>query len=552
MAGARCVGPDRDPCNGLDDDGNGIVDDPESCWASVFTYLGPGQARCFGLSPLSPPPGCAGYTLADREPSFALPATPVPGTSAVRQCSHGDEHVVLSEAMAPDTSREAYEALGFDCRTTLGFAWTMRPALEAPPAVGTPCALARHATAAALGAGQWRFTLGAEAPPAGATCDPTGTLWVLSDATACMTEAEPCALADCPIRPSGSLVSQRFSSGAVLEPETVIKQRYVFLNDGPLPWLSHWRVLRTEGRHSFTGVLPLGREIAVGQGFELEFEIGIPASGLDLVEVWRIEADDFYTFLPVRFEFDVAAEHAAHLVSILPSADTELPPRRTLELQVELENSGFTTWPAGTRLVREDEAFTEASALTVGALGPGERTRIAIAARTPDAFGEHVERWSLVDAAGDPVPIDGARYITLVLRVIGEYRAHLLAESHRADTHLPPGTPFIKWFRLENRGRVEWTDRWTLRPSALSDLEAAVETVRPVGLVLSGESFLFAIPMRVPRAPAHELFEEGWSFYDDRGGIVSISRTVDGAERLTSSRGAWLWTGIVATVPCRP
>lgn len=110
--------PKPEVCNGIDDDGNGIIDDPASCWQWITRFKDPiTGARCYGNSAAAPF-ACAAY---DREfVLFATPVVPWPdgSTSAWVQCSRGIDHVLTKK---DSSEHKSLEALGWNCTLNLGY-----------------------------------------------------------------------------------------------------------------------------------------------------------------------------------------------------------------------------------------------------------------------------------------------------------------------------------------------------------------------------------------------------------------------------------------------
>lgn len=145
-------------CNGVDDDGNGIVDDPSSCWKAVYRFVQTSTgARCWGPSSSTPPTGCSGYTY--ELEAFIVAANQVPNTYEARQCSKLTDHIIV-----PYGSND-YNALvssGHDCSVSLGYFFNLgtAPASGHTPWANT-CPLYRFSYSAS-GNGAHLFTRGAD------------------------------------------------------------------------------------------------------------------------------------------------------------------------------------------------------------------------------------------------------------------------------------------------------------------------------------------------------------------------------------------------------
>lgn len=549
-----CVTEETEPCNGRDDDNNGVLDDPESCWAPVFAFTSDG-GRCFGLSPLGPPSTCAGYRAVAAEPAFRLMAHPTAGAVRVRQCSHDSQHVIVRELPATSSGETvaAWEALGYDCSLSLGYAFDQAPELVARPPHGRPCALVRRGQAGAGGDPvRWRLTLGAEV--SAQACDPTATLWVFGEGEACAAAPdESCVMSLCPLQPSGRVVARELADEIVAAPNSMIRQSWTLLNDGPLDWGPDWRVAYVAGKFSYSGSHALGRRVARGETYVHEVELGAPRTGLDLREEWMIVSNEGHAFAPMRLTVDVSASHAAHLVAMTPTHLSDYPPGFDLVATVTLSNVGSRAWSSDFRLRPASRTLATIVDVAIGrAVDVGESVTISVPLRTPNDPGDREELLVLVDADGDPVPIDGQAGVALALRVIGASAAFVVAESHPQGTDLPPGVFFLKYFRLENRGTTTWTQSWIARQSIWQGL-ALVGLVRLPRDVPPGATFDLAIPMRVPDGSLGEDVDDGWNLYDDNDWVVPIiRRDALAGTRMRNERGAWLWTTVGATKPCLP
>jgi hypothetical protein len=110
--------PKPEVCNGIDDDGNGIIDDPASCWQWITRFKDPiTGARCYGVGTAAPF-ACAAY---EREfVLFAVSTVPWGDGSNTLwvQCSRGIDHV-LAKKDGPE--QKSLEALGWNCSLTLGY-----------------------------------------------------------------------------------------------------------------------------------------------------------------------------------------------------------------------------------------------------------------------------------------------------------------------------------------------------------------------------------------------------------------------------------------------
>lgn len=154
-------------CNGMDDDGNGIVDDGVSgCWRTVYRFRStrgyPIEARCLGSS-TSPPYTCSDYVY-ERE-AFILYAINVPGTFEMRQCSRLTDHIVVDAASG---ARSTLQGSGYDCNIVLGYAYALGSGTATTPFPYT-CPLYRFSYSTP-GGGAKIFSVGADST-FGLTCE---------------------------------------------------------------------------------------------------------------------------------------------------------------------------------------------------------------------------------------------------------------------------------------------------------------------------------------------------------------------------------------------
>ncbi len=154
-------------CNGLDDDGNGKVDDFDACWTTIYRFVSPTSSYCFGLSPTAPV-ACSGYAY--QRPVFAVPRFSLPNTVRVVQCSQGNDHVLVSYGSGE------YASLiggGYDCSLTLGYFPNPGTGPRTTP-YGNPCMLYRFRYTNILGQTVHISTLGDDGTT-GITCEPPNT-----------------------------------------------------------------------------------------------------------------------------------------------------------------------------------------------------------------------------------------------------------------------------------------------------------------------------------------------------------------------------------------
>ena len=107
-------------CNGIDDDGNGIVDDPASCWRTIYRFKHPtNEARCWNTTTTAPST-CASYQY-ERE-AFLVRTTQVSNTFELVQCSKLTDHILVNKASSDPTE---LEDVGYDCSLSLGYVYTL-------------------------------------------------------------------------------------------------------------------------------------------------------------------------------------------------------------------------------------------------------------------------------------------------------------------------------------------------------------------------------------------------------------------------------------------
>ncbi len=164
-------------CNGVDDDLDGIVDNPASCWKTVYRFQAANGARCWGTSDVSPPIGCAGYTYEIE--AFIVSSSAGPNKFEGRQCSSGPDHILVGYGTA---DFNALVSVGYDCSVSLGYFYQLG---AAPPSGHTPwantCPLYRFSFSTS-GGGAHLFTRGADGLN-GMSCEPPARADVFSNAS---------------------------------------------------------------------------------------------------------------------------------------------------------------------------------------------------------------------------------------------------------------------------------------------------------------------------------------------------------------------------------
>jgi hypothetical protein len=140
-----------------------VVDDPPSCWTTIYRFKeASSQARCWTAT-TTPPGKCAGYGY-ERE-AFLLRKARVTGSFPVVQCSKLTDHILV-DGDSGDVA--ALQGAGYDCSLTLGYAY----ALGAMPTTPWPyaCPLYRFSFSAGGGNGAHFFSVGTDSTT-GMSCE---------------------------------------------------------------------------------------------------------------------------------------------------------------------------------------------------------------------------------------------------------------------------------------------------------------------------------------------------------------------------------------------
>ncbi len=110
----------QETCDGVDNDGNGVVDDLASCWKVVYRFVEPSTgARCWGNTYGSPPAKCSGY-VPDVE-AFIVRTNQVPNTFEGRQCSKATDHIITPYDTTLNSDYDQLVKAGYDCTVSLGY-----------------------------------------------------------------------------------------------------------------------------------------------------------------------------------------------------------------------------------------------------------------------------------------------------------------------------------------------------------------------------------------------------------------------------------------------
>lgn len=143
-------------CNNIDDDGNGIIDDPRICWRPVYRFIDRVTgARCWANETF-PPSRCSGYSYEIE--AFVVSNDPRSGTFRAQQCSRGTDHIIV------DIASGDYRALvdaGYDCSYSLGYFFYLGSEPRGMTPFGSACSLWRYRYSTP-GGGAHLFTRGAD------------------------------------------------------------------------------------------------------------------------------------------------------------------------------------------------------------------------------------------------------------------------------------------------------------------------------------------------------------------------------------------------------
>jgi DNA-binding SARP family transcriptional activator len=205
-----------------------------------------------------------------------------------------------------------------------------------------------------------------------------------------------------------------------------------------------------------------------------------------------------------------------------------------------LENDGSCRWDREFRVVRQPADSQGVPRLVVPAetlrlerqVLPGDSASIAIPMRAPVVHAHVRERWSLLDASGSSVTIDGSPYLPVDLLVRRrpvafcrpeEMEAAIVSTSHRERQVLAAGTEFEGTWTLINPRLCAWRPEVALertgeRPPALS---GPTNRVMAGDTVLPGEAVTFRVPMYAPALPSP--YAEEWELVAPGGTRVPMS-----------------------------
>ncbi|MCB9735004.1 MAG: hypothetical protein H6745_20650 [Deltaproteobacteria bacterium] len=551
-----CVDETEDPCNGVDDDQNGLVDDPEACWAPVWAFSDPSGAACFSSSRLAPPAICAGATArAGDAPAFTLAARPLPGLVPLRQCSRDGDHVLVAELPlfpavpgATETRPALWTAAGWDCEVLLGWAYPAEPALHgATTPFGAARAVARWYDPAT---DRYGVTIGAASPPAGVVCDPRFTLWAVGEGPT--SEAGPapaCALAPCRRRPSAVLVSQTPENGVVMPAGRGFPIRWTVRNDGDREWPpARWYPLLTPNG----GDNPRGVVVTVGPGATYVLEAFAPSQepAVDLVERWELR-DAVEPLLTVELHFSTTPRRVQP-VTVAPGLSQTVAPGARGAFSVALRNVADEPLPGAHLAVDGDLPVTFPH--LVWNLATTATATAELAFTAPEEMGRYTAAVRLLDQDGHDVAILGAalprRALALTVDVAGDTRGAVLACAIPDDAVVPPNARFYQACLVENVGATAWAPGWYAERAGFPASEPPRAVVDRA--VAPGERAVLALPMvaRSDDPVAHRL-RVGWTLHLADGAVLPVTwPDRDGGTGYGARDGAWLWTDVEVGDPC--
>ena len=566
-----CIDETEDPCNWLDDDGNGVIDDPDTCWNAVYRYVNDSGASCLGLNIDSPPVSCIEFSLSNTEPLFTIPVTNISDTVEARQCSRGEDHVIAvgdrnveppEEFETHFESIEAWEAIGYDCSLHLGYLPERDlNLLEGRVNVGEICqlysALSVQDTFEPMGVHY--YFLGHKDDLEGKMCQPPQVAYVFSK-NSCPSEPPPaCKLSPCPSQYIAGWVSQLVDDNTIVEPGEEFVQEWVFKNDGDVAWKADFAFVKTGGDLSSTNHVELGSPVAPGEMFTLSVEYTAPSSGVDFMELWEFRnpgtLDPIISFY---FVFDVSSPHAAYLKLQDPPYATQMRSGSQFTQRFTIQNIGDTIWNRNWHLVNNSGTLSEIEEITLGeGIPPGGERIFDIMMETPAySVGGFNDRWQLLTDNGSIVPfydvdeegILGQDYIEIISRVhvIDDNEALFVEETVEDKSDYPPGTPFLKTWTFQNAGSITWTEEWRVR-----HVEGELATRQSVNLtktVEPGEEYTFSVPLRAP-LEIGARYQDWWEFLTPDGEVVPTT-TIIGEKKKIGGGDHWFYAEIDVIEPC--
>ena len=205
-----------------------------------------------------------------------------------------------------------------------------------------------------------------------------------------------------------------------------------------------------------------------------------------------------------------------------------------------LENDGPCRWDRGFRVVRQPPDSQGVPRLVVPAetlrlerrVLPGDSASIAVPMKAPVTHAHVRERWSLLDASGSSVTVDGSPYLPVDLLVRrrpvpfcrpDEMAAMIVSTSHDERQVLAAGTEFEGTWTLINPRLCAWRPEVALERTGerSHELSGAIDRVMAGDTVLPGEAVTFRVPMRAPVQPS--TYAEDWELVAPGGTHIPVS-----------------------------
>ena len=205
-----------------------------------------------------------------------------------------------------------------------------------------------------------------------------------------------------------------------------------------------------------------------------------------------------------------------------------------------LQNDGACRWEPSFPVVRQRSDTPGAPRLIAPAdtlslhrrVLPGDTVWISVPLTAPNVLAHIRERWSILDASGSSITVDGSPYLAVDVLVHprdvppcapGDLAAEMVASSHDERQVIAAGTEFVGGWTLINPRTCSWpADVALVRvgagPGPLSGDTSRVQAGEPI---LPGETNAFRVPMRAPLRPS--TYAEEWELVAPGGRRVPVS-----------------------------
>ncbi len=113
-------------CNGVDDDGDGVIDDDDACWVAVYRLVDRAlpsdrQGRCYTTVGNGSVSHCPGFVPEFGGPVFFLYRSPQPGTVALYAFDSATDHILTEATLTADLAFLRNPANGFTERGVIGW-----------------------------------------------------------------------------------------------------------------------------------------------------------------------------------------------------------------------------------------------------------------------------------------------------------------------------------------------------------------------------------------------------------------------------------------------